>query len=111
MMNGCLHESNPSVERSSVRIDEAKRGNLQLPTGLSKNVTYIEKPALCACAPDTDGTLFVLNADGLSARQVKAHFGQSAGNFVEVQRGVEPSDRVIVSDMSAYDSYRRIDLR
>jgi hypothetical protein len=42
--------------------------------------------------------------------QVKTLFGQSAGNFLEVHRGVKPGDSVIVSDMSAYDSYPRINL-
>jgi multidrug efflux pump subunit AcrA (membrane-fusion protein) len=111
VLNGCMHESDPSVMRSRVRIEAAKRGDLQLPTGWLKDAIYVEKPALCACAPNTEGTLFVLDADGRNATQVKAHFGQSAGNFVEVQRGVKPGDRVIVSDMSAYDSYRRIELR
>jgi hypothetical protein len=53
----------------------------------------------------------VLDVDGRSVTQVKALFGQSAGNFLEVQHGVKPGDRVIVSDMSAYDSYPRINLR
>jgi multidrug efflux pump subunit AcrA (membrane-fusion protein) len=99
------------VVRSSVRIEVAKRGDLQLSTGWLRDAIYVEKPALCACAPNTEGTLFVLDADGRSAMQVKTLFGQSAGNFLEVQRGIKPGDRVIVSDMSAYDSYPKVDLR
>ena len=105
-----MHESDPSVIRSSVRIEMAKRGDLQLATGRLRDVIYIEKPELCACGPNTEWTLFVLDADGRSATQVKAHFGQSAGNFVEVQRGLKAGDRVIVSDMAAYHEYRNIDL-
>jgi hypothetical protein len=109
--SACMHESNPSVIRSSVRIEAAQRGDLQLPAGWLKDAIYIEKPALCSCSPDTDGNLFVLDAAGRIATQVKVHFGQSAGNFVEVQRGVRAGERVIVSDMSAYDLYQNIDLR
>lgn len=112
MLNGCsLRESDPSVVRSSVRIAVAKRGDLQLATGWLKDVIYMEKPALCACGPNTEETLFVLDADGRSATQVKAHSGQSAGNFVEVQSGLKAGDKVIVSDMAAYHEYRNIDLR
>ena len=110
-LNGCLHESDPSVARSSVRIEVAKRGDLQLPMGLLRDVIYIEKPALCACDPNTDGKLFVLHADGRRAMQVKVHYGQSAGTLVEVRDGLKPGDKVIISDMTAYDSYPRIDLR
>ena len=105
--------------RSSVRLAVARGGDLQLPTGLLKQTIYIEKPALCACNPNTEGKLFVLDAEGQSARQVNVHYGQSAGNLVEVRDGIKPGDSVITSDMSAYDGYCsagrankcRIDLR
>jgi multidrug efflux pump subunit AcrA (membrane-fusion protein) len=111
VLSSCMFESDPSVMRSRLRIEAAKRGDLLLPTGLLKDVTYVEKPALCSCTPNSEQTLFVLSDDGHSASQVKTRFGQSSGNFVEVQHGLKPGDRVIVSDMAAYDSYRRIDLR
>ena len=114
VLSGCMQlidPVNPTVIRSNVRIETAKRGDLQLATGWLKDVIVVEKPALCACGPNTEGTLFVLDADGRSAMKVKAYFGQSAGNFVEVQRGLKAGDRVIVSDMYAYDEYRTIDLR
>jgi hypothetical protein len=111
VLNSCGHESNPEVARSSVRIEAAKRGDLQLPTGSLRDAVYVEKPALCTCAPNTEGTLFVLGADGRSATQVKTLFGQSAGIFLEVKRGINPGDRIIVSDMSAYYLYPTINLR
>jgi multidrug efflux pump subunit AcrA (membrane-fusion protein) len=109
--SGCMRESDPTVMRSTIRIEIAKRGDIQVPTGWLKDVVYIEKPALCACAPNTEGALFVLNADERSATQLEAHFGQAAGNYVEVQRGIKPGDRVIASDMSAYEVFPRVELR
>ena len=118
-LNGCLHESDPSVARSTLRIEVAKRGDLQLPTGLLKQTIYIDKPALCPCDPNTEGNLFVLDAEGRSATQVNVQYGQSAGTLVEVRDGIKPGDKVIISDTYAYDSYCsarqanicRIDLR
>jgi HlyD family secretion protein len=104
-LNGCLRPSDPSVARSALRIEVAKRGDLQLPTGLLKQTIYIEKPALCACDPNTEGKLFVLDADGRSATQVNVQYGQSAGMIVEVRDGIKPGDKVIISDMYAYDGY------
>lgn len=110
-LNGCLHESDPTVARSALKIEVAKLGDLQLPTGLLKQTIYIEKPALCACDPNTEGKLFVLDAGGRSATQVNVQYGQSAGTIVEVRDGIKPGDKVIISDMYAYDSFPRIDLR
>ena len=118
-LNGCLHESGPSVLLSTVRVEVAKRGDLQFPTGLLKDTIYVDKPLLCGCDPDTEGKLFVLGTDRRSATQVNVHFGQSTRDFVEVRRGIKPGDRVITSDMSALDGYCsarptnicRIDLR
>jgi len=95
-LNSCLQESctvfspepPPSVARSTLRIEVAKRGDIQFPTGLLKQTTYIEKPALCACDPNTEGKLFVLDAVGRSATQVNVHYGQSAGTLVEVRDGL-----------------------
>jgi hypothetical protein len=72
-------------------------------------VVYIEKPALSA--PNTECALFVADADERSATLVKVQLGQIAGNYMEVRHGLKPGDRVIVSDMSAWTPYPRIDLR
>ena len=104
-LNGCVHEGDPSVLRSTIRIEEAKRGDLQLPTGILKDTTYVDKPVLCGCDPNTEGKLFVVDASGNSATQVNVRFGQSTGTLVEVRQGINPGDKVIISDMSAFDGY------
>ena len=112
-LDGCsfIHPSDPTVDGSTLRIEIAKRGDIQGPAGLLKDVIYIAKPPLCACPPNTDWTVFVLDASGHSATQVKAHFGQSAGNLVEVQRGIKAGDRVIASDMVPYEPFPKVALR
>src|ERR1039458_1075997 len=67
VLNGCMlmHESDPSVIRSSVRIEMAKRGDLQLATGWLRDVIYIQNPrcvrvvqiqnGLCSCSMPTGG--------------------------------------------------------
>jgi HlyD family secretion protein len=54
--------------------------------------------------------LFKLEPDGKYANKVKVTFGKSSVNYIEVKDGLKVGDRVILSDMSAYDAYDRIKL-
>ena len=55
-------------------------------------------------------TLFKLEPDGKYANKVKVVLGKSAVNTIEIKDGLKVGDQVILSDMSAYDSYDRIKL-
>jgi multidrug efflux pump subunit AcrA (membrane-fusion protein) len=106
-LNACKHEA--SVERSSIWIDVAGQGDPNIQAGLSKEMIYVKRPAMCV--PRTECALFVAAADERSAILVKVQLGQVVGNYVEVRHGLKPGDRVIISDMSAQTTYPRIDLR
>jgi len=54
--------------------------------------------------------LFKVDSDGKYANKVKVTFGRSSVNTIEVKDGLKVGDRVILSDMSAYDNYDRIKL-
>jgi HlyD family secretion protein len=54
--------------------------------------------------------LFKLEPDGKYAAKAKVTFGKSSVNTIEVKNGLNVGDRVILSDMSAYDQYDRIKL-
>jgi hypothetical protein len=54
--------------------------------------------------------LFVVDGDEQGATQIQARFGETVGDSVKVESGIKPGDRVIVSDMSAYSLYPRIEL-
>jgi HlyD family secretion protein len=55
--------------------------------------------------------LFKILADGVTGERVQVKLGRSSVNTVEVLSGLKVGDQVILSDMSAYDSYDRIRLR
>jgi HlyD family secretion protein len=42
---------------------------------------------------------------------VRVRFGRSSVNTIEVVEGLQPGDRVILSDTSAFDRHERITLR
>jgi hypothetical protein len=99
----------PSIERSTIRISIAQRGDLQAETGALRNVVYIEKPPLAS--PNAQGILFVADNSERHATAVRVTFGQGAGKFVEIKHGINPGDHVITSDMSAIEDSGKIDLR
>ena len=51
--------------------------------------------------------LFKLNADG-EATRTNVKLGRTSVDKVEIIEGLQPGDQVILSDMSAQDSYDRI---
>ena len=54
--------------------------------------------------------LFKIEPEGKYANKVKVTFGRSSVNTIEVKEGLKVGERVILSDMSAYDAYDRIRL-
>jgi multidrug efflux pump subunit AcrA (membrane-fusion protein) len=54
--------------------------------------------------------LFKIEPDGKYANKVKVTFGRRSVSYIEVKSGLNAGDRVILSDMSTYDSYDRIKL-
>jgi len=55
--------------------------------------------------------LFKLTSDGSTAERVQVKLGRSSVNTIEILSGLKVGDQVILSDMSAYDSYDRIRLK
>jgi hypothetical protein len=52
--------------------------------------------------------LFKYDADGKFAGKIKVTFGRASVNTIEIKSGLNVGDKVILSDMSAYDNYDRI---
>jgi HlyD family secretion protein len=55
-------------------------------------------------------TIFKVDPDGAASR-VSVKLGRSSVNNIEVVSGLAAGDRVILSDMSAWDEYERVQLR
>jgi hypothetical protein len=72
------------------------------------NVVYVGRPA-GPTASET--TLFKLESDGQHSMRVKVRFGASSVNKMQVLEGLQPGDRVILSDMAKYDGYDRVRLK
>jgi HlyD family secretion protein len=74
-----------------------------------KDVLYVGRPAF-GQEKSLVG-LFRLNEDGDEAVRVKVKLGKSSVNTVEILEGLKPGEKVILSDMSAWDAYDRVRLK
>ena len=52
-----------------------------------------------------------MTSDAGDAARVQVKFGRSSVNAIEVLSGLNEGDRVVLSDMSAWDAYDRVRLR
>ena len=70
------------------------------------NVVNVGRPAFGADFQTV--SLFKCTADGKEAVRTPVKLGRSSVTSVEIVDGLKPGDQVILSDMSAYDSFPRV---
>jgi bla regulator protein blaR1 len=111
----------PGVHNGTVTVDvqvEAVPANIATPPaqvdGVVKvdnltNVVYVGRPVIQKA--ESEGTLFRIEPDGGQAVRVKVQFGRASVNLIEVRSGLQPGDKVILSDMSAYEGHERVYLK
>jgi HlyD family secretion protein len=73
------------------------------------DVLYVGRPAVGQ--DQSAATLFKLQDDGVEAGRVQVKLGRSSVNTVEILSGLKAGDRVVLSDMSAWDTFDRIRLQ
>jgi HlyD family secretion protein len=118
---GRLTRIDPSVQNGTRTVDVALEG--PLPNGAVPDlsvdgtielerlpdVLYMGRPAF-GQEQSTVGIFKVDPATGVATR-VPVTLGRSSVNTIEVVAGLQEGDRVILSDMSAWDSVDRVQLR
>jgi HlyD family secretion protein len=89
----------PSGARPDLSVD----GTIQLEK--LDNVIYVGRPAFGQ--ENSTVSLFKVSADGEAVRTT-VKLGRSSVSQIEIIEGLQPGDQVILSDMSAQDSFDRI---
>jgi HlyD family secretion protein len=118
---GHVSRIDPSVQNGTVTVDVAIDG--VLPQGARpdlsvdgtitienlSDVLYVGRPV----HGQSDSTIgiFKLDADGSEASRVNVKLGRSSVNTIEIVSGLSVGDKVILSDMSQWDTYDRIRLK
>ncbi len=118
---GHVSRKDPSANQGTVGVDVAFDG--PLPAGavpdlsvdgtieIEKlhNVLYTGRPAYGS--PTGLVGLFKLTDNGRYAERVQVLLGKNSVTSVEIQRGLNAGDKVILSDMSEYDGVDRVRLK
>jgi len=117
---GEVERIDPAVLNGTVQVDVDLSGDL--PPGARpdlsvegtieierlNNVVYVGRPAFGQ--PNSDVRLFRLNAADGTAERVPVRLGRSSVNAIEITKGLNPGDQVVLSDTTAWDAYDRIRL-
>jgi HlyD family secretion protein len=120
VIEGRVSRIDPSILNGTVTVDVRLEG--ALPAGARPDLSvdgtielehlddiiYIGRPVYGQA--ESAVQIFKLDAEGKYANKVKVQLGRSSVNTIEVRDGLKVGDRVILSDMAAYDNYERIRL-
>jgi RND family efflux transporter MFP subunit len=121
VVEGHVSRIDPSVSGGTVTVDVALEG--PLPRGARpdlsvdgtielerlSDVVYVGRPAFGS--EQGAITLFRLQPGSDEALRVKVRLGKSSVNAVEILEGLKPGDKVVLSDMSAWDAFDRVRLK
>jgi HlyD family secretion protein len=121
VITGRVARIDPAVQEGTVAEDVALEG--ELPKGARPDLTivgtieierledalYVGRPVY-GQANSTVG-LFKMLDDGQTAIRVQVELGRSSVNTVEIVRGLEIGDEIILSDMSRWDEFDRVRVR
>jgi HlyD family secretion protein len=121
IVKGRVSRIDPSVQNGTVTVDvqiigalpQGARPDLSVDGTIEienlQNVLYVGRP-VHGQSESTIG-LFKLVDDGSEAVRVSVKLGKTSVNTVEILQGLNVGDKVILSDMSAWDAVDRIRLR
>jgi beta-lactamase regulating signal transducer with metallopeptidase domain len=90
-----------------IQPEEAVDGTITV--GGLTNVVYVNRPAVGGS--NSRVMLFKIEPDGHSAKKVAVQFGTTSVQLIEIKSGLQPGDKVIISDMAKYDEVSVIGLR
>jgi len=121
IVKGHVIRIDPSVVNGTVTVDvgiddplpQGARPDLSVDGTIElenlKDVLYVGRPV----HGQSDSTigLFKIDPDGSEAQRVNVKLGRASVNTIEIISGLKVGDKVILSDMSAWDAFDRIRLK
>lgn len=122
LVGGKVSRVDPSVKNNAVSVD-VTLGDAPVPPGARPdlsvdgtieiqrldNVVFMGRPS--SGAEQSSTSLFKLDPDGSYATRIRVQLGRGSVSEIEIVTGLEPGDRVILSDMSRSDGNDRVKLK
>ena len=102
----------PTVSADAVTLREVRRASEMgavTELGDSRETLIVERPV--AAREGAMSSVFVVAEDGVLLRRVPIEYGRASRSLIQIVNGLSSGDRIIVSDMRAWDSFDRIRLR
>ena len=121
VVTGRVSRVDPAVQGGTVAVDIQLDG--ELPKGARPDLSIdavieIERlPDVLHVGRPSNGSsestvgLFRLDRDGRTATRVPVALGRGSADRIEVRSGLEPGDRIILSEMSRWDGIERVRLK
>ena len=121
VIEGRVSRIDPAVQNGTVTVDVKLEG--ELPQGARPdlsvdgtvelerldNVLYVGRPVYGQ--PNSTVGLFRIDPRTNEAVRIPVRFGRTSVNTIEILEGLKEGDRVLLSDMSAWDAHNRLQLR
>ena len=115
---GRVTRIDPAVENGTVTVDVALDG--ELPRGARPDLTvdgtielermgdilFVGRPVFGQ--EQSVVSLFKMEKDGTHASRTRVSLGRASVNTIEVLEGLQPGDRVVLSDTSTWDGFDRV---
>jgi hypothetical protein len=101
----------PMVAVNVVTITEVRRGSeIDAVAGLGdlRDALLVERPF--GAKEGARSSVFAVDADGVFVRRVAVEYGRGTPLLIQIVNGLSLGDRIIVSDMSAWDAFEELRL-
>ena len=92
----------PTVSADTMTLKEVRRED-------SGDALFVERPV--DAKEGATSSVFVVDEDGALLRRVAVEYGRASSSSIQIVSGVSLGDRIVVSDMRAWDAFERIRLR
>lgn len=121
VVSAMVSRIDPNVERGIVKVDvlfpkglpdgcrteQTIQGTIELQRLV--NVLYVDRPSVAR--ENIKTSIFVLNQAGDGAKRVPVEFGRSSVSLIEIRKGLNSGDRIVLSDTNRWENASEIQIR